>query len=354
MTIQQLRNHVLTTVDPRSDARWAALVDRTPYASLFHAPPWLRAVANTYGLTPQATILGDEETAVAGLAHVRIEDARGARLITNPFSDFCDPLADTAGEWQALTSALLSDRAPYTMRIRHSAWPLQDERLHAEEIGTWHAVDISADEETQWAQLGGSSRRNIRHAQQAGVVVEVSADPTQLREFFDLHRQVRKYKYRLLAQPWAFFEQLHEQFAPNGRLHVLLARVHGHAVGGILAIAWGDSLYYKFNASALDELDVRPNDLLAWESINLARRLSLARLDFGFSDGDQPGLIRYKRKFATVESAVHKLTREGDPVPESARRLGRDLGALTALLTDERVPDDVTEAAGSLLYHYFA
>ncbi len=354
MTIEQARTRVLTTVDPRTDDRWAALVDRTPYASLFHAPPWLRAVANTYGLTPEATILGDQETAVAGLAHVRIDDARGQRLVTNPFSDFCDPLAESASDWEALTGALLTDPAPYTMRIRHSPWPLQDKRLHAEEIGTWHAVDIDTDEEMQWAHLGGSSRRNIRHAQQAGVVVDVSAEPAQLREFFDLHRQVRKYKYRLLAQPWAFFEQLHEAFAPEGRLHVLLARVHGRAVGGILAIAWGDSLYYKFNASALDELDVRPNDLLAWEAIGLARREGLARLDFGFSDGDQPGLVRYKRKFATVESRVHKLTRDGAPVAESARQLGRDLGALTAILTDERVPDDVTEAAGSLLYHYFA
>jgi hypothetical protein len=32
---------------------------------------------------------------------------------------------------------------------------------------------------------------------------------------------------------------------------------------------------------------------------------------------------------------------------------GRELGELTRLLTDESVPDEITERAGAVLYRYF-
>lgn len=339
--------------DPRVDHRWARLVACSPDATLFHSPQWLRAVSETYGIQPLASLLCDGETTVAGTVSARIQDPRGTRLVSFPFSDFMDPLVDSREHWRLLAASVLQEPLPFTTRIRSAPWLLEDSALEAEAIGYWHAVDV-APEDAQWSALGGSARRNIRRARECGLTVEVSSSLEQVREFFDLHRQVRQHKYRLLPQPWAFFEHLHAVFEPEQRLHVLLARHNQVPVGGILAITWGDTLYYKFNASALGQLEVRPNDLLAWEAIALARRLGLARLDFGFSDADQPGLVRYKRKFATVESPVHRVNRIVDAPDPAAEAFGRELSALTAILTDPRVPGDLIEAAGALLYHYFA
>ena len=354
MTSLESRCRVLTHVNPRTDPRWAALTERFPTASLFHAPAWLCTVAKTYDLTPEATILTDGDLPVAGMLHTRVDDARGARVVVNPFSDFCDPLAETEADWNELVTAVLCDPATFSMRIRHSQWPLNDPRLTSEAIGYWHSVELASSEETQWTGLKGSARRNIRHARDAGVVVTVSAERQDLREFYELHRQLRRVKYGLLAQPWEFFENLRDAFAPTGQLHVLLARVDGRTIAGILALAWRNTLYYKFNASAFDGLDLRPNDLLAWEALELARRQGIAHLDFGFSDADQPGLVRYKRKFATEESRVYRLQRPGVPPPASAAAFGASLEALTRLLTDERVPADISEAASRYLYRYFA
>ncbi|MFN8638762.1 MAG: GNAT family N-acetyltransferase [Dehalococcoidia bacterium] len=339
--------------DPRTDPRWARLVALSPDATVFHSPEWLRAVSSTYGLQPVASLLCDGETVIGGTVSARIDDPRGTRLVSFPFSDFMDPLVESCEQWRLLAADLLAEPLPFRARVRRARWLLDDPDLQTEAIGYWHAVDVTT-EDAQWAALGGSARRNIRRAHDSGLSIEIGSTIEQIREFFDLHRQVRKHKYRLLPQPWTFFEQLHAAFEPELRLHVLLARQGGVAVGGILALAWGDTLYYKFNASALGQLGVRPNDLLAWEAIGLARRLGLARLDFGFSDADQPGLVRYKRKFATVESPVHRVSRTAELPPSGGAAFGRDLTALTAILTDPRVPDDLTEAAGALLYHYFA
>jgi hypothetical protein len=76
-------------------------------------------------------------------------------------------------------------------------------------------------------------------------------------------------------------------------------------------------------------------------------------VDWGLSDLDQPGLVAFKRKWASVERRLVTL-RAGSPRerPEQ-REFGAVLDELTRLLTDASVPDDVTAGAGGVLYRYF-
>ena len=72
------------------------------------------------------------------------------------------------------------------------------------------------------------------------------------------------------------------------------------------------------------------------------------------SDLDQPGLVRYKKKFTTQERRVSVLRRVGVGPAGRALEAGGTLGPLTALLTATDVPAAITEQAGDLLYRYFA
>jgi CelD/BcsL family acetyltransferase involved in cellulose biosynthesis len=129
----------------------------------------------------------------------------------------------------------------------------------------------------------------------------------------------------------------------------------GRLIGASVYLKWGDTLYYKFNASAQDALAVRPNNLLVWEGIRLAQSLGCRTLDLGPSDEDQPGLIRFKREFGAVQKDAKFLlwTPPGwsDERGVEARRV---LGELTRLMTSPGVPDDVTAGAGRQFYRYFA
>jgi len=173
-----------------------------------------------------------------------------------------------------------------------------------------------------------------------------------VRTYHRLHCHVRKSKYRLLAQPVAFFENLFEAFSPGDRFTILFAELEGVPVAGSLFLEWGDALYYKFNASV--EQWMRPNDLLIWEGTKLGRRRGLACLDFGLSDPAQPGLVRFKRKFATDEREISMLRwapachldRRGEQVRLAFSRM-------THLLTEPTVPDEITKAAGDELYRFF-
>jgi hypothetical protein len=174
--------------------------------------------------------------------------------------------------------------------------------------------------------------------------------------FFRMHLLTRKNRYRLLAQPFAFFENIFTVFGKDDRVVVLIAERNGVPLAASIFIQFRDVLYYKFNASV--DRKWGANDLLLWRAILFGHRRALSTLDFGVSETNQPGLIGFKRKFASEERDIHFY----DWVPER-RHDARDtrgaeaseiLSYVTQLLTDPAVPDEITRAAGDKLYRLFA
>jgi CelD/BcsL family acetyltransferase involved in cellulose biosynthesis len=338
-------------IDLRHDQYWPLIVKHR-FGSLFTSPPWIEAVAQAFDfqILASAQTAGSKLEAAVPFCHV--SDFRGDRVVCLPFSDYCDPLVEDAASWAGLIEPILSLGMPVTLRCLRNRVPVADDRFRLVGRGLWHGIDLTRSEDELWAGLAPSARQNIRKARRKGVVVVHGRTVEDLRVFHHMHCQLRKSKYRLLAQPLAFFESLYASFAPYDRLTVLLALADDTPIAGTLFLEWGDTLYYKFNAS-LDRR-LRPNDLLVWEGIRLGRQRRLARLDFGLSDPAQLGLVRYKRKFATEEGEISFLRWQppdhSDPNGELA---GETLHRMTHLMTDPSVPDHITRACGDALYRFF-
>ena len=339
-------------LDPRDDPRWEDLV-RGGRGSLFTSPPWIRAVAGTYGFTPQGRVVTDPDGVPrAGLALVDVDDVRGARRVSLPFGDRADPVVGTAADRDDL-GALLADRppgVPWTLRALEPSGLPAVPGAAVTGRAAWHATTIDGSADDAWARLSGSARRNVRAAARRGVTVRADTGPDAVRTFHRLHVARRKRRYGMLAPPEALFDAIWREFSPGGAIVTLLAGVDGGTVAGALFCEWDGVLYYKFGASLDDGLDVRPNDALFWAGIEHAHARGLRALDWGVSDLDQPGLIGFKRKWADVEGSV--VTVRLGPPPDSAR-VDAVLTAATALLTDPAVPDEVSARAGRDLYRYF-
>jgi hypothetical protein len=340
-----------TIIDARSNDLGEYL-RKHRFASLFSSPEWIEVIARTYKIDIMASIAFKQGIHAAILfSHIR--DVRGDRVVCLPFSDYCDPLIDDAGTWNELVEPLLSLGAQVGVRCLRNCLPAEDSRFALHRRAKWHGVDLNRAEDEMWAGLSGQARQNIRHARQSGIVVREGRSVDDVRIFHRMHAHTRKSKYRLLAQPFAFFENLHEIFAQGDRITVLIAELDGTPVAGIFLLLWQNVLYYKFNAS-IDQR-FRPNDLLVWHSMLLGRHRGLTMLDFGLSDPEQEGLVRYKKKFATVERDICFFERQpkmhSDARGEEASKI---LRSMTELLTDPAVPDDITEAAGEKFYRLFA
>ncbi len=338
-------------IDAGNEPQWSQ-VSRRRFSSLFLSAPWLGALAKTYGFTVNASVRFNAGQIEAAIPYCQISDLRGDRIVSLPFSDYCDPLVEDRGSWLQLVGPLLASKVPVTFRCLQNSIPLEDGRFQSKSPALWHGVDLTRTEEELWRGLDGSARQNIRKAQRSGVVVRHGRSIDDVRIFHGMHRNLRKSKYRLLAQPLGFFENIFHEFARFDGINTLIAERDGVAIAGIVLLEWNGTLYYKFNAS-VDQQHC-PNDLLAWTALLYGRERGLARFDFGLSDSAQSGLVRYKRKFATEERPISFLQWHPDGFENTrGEQAGELLHHVTKWLTDPAVPEELTQAAGEKLYRLF-
>ena len=334
---------------------WSAHFSSHRLMSLFSSPEWIEILCHTYSIDIQASLL-QNQSVCAALLFSHIRDVRGDRIVCLPFSDYCDPLVDDVRLWNDVVEPLVPLEVPVRLRCLQNRLPAQDPRFVLSRTAKWHGTDLMRAEDELWAGISPQARQNIRHALRSGVVVREGRSVEDAQIFYRMHLLTRKNKYRLLAQPFAFFENIFTVFGKGDRVAALIAECDGVPLAGIVLLQFRDALYYKFNASV--DQKYRANDLLAWHAILFGHRRALTMLDFGVSENDQPGLIRYKRKFASEEREIHFY----DWVPQRPHNardaLGEEaseiLGYVTQLLTDPAVPDEITRAAGDKLYRLFA
>jgi CelD/BcsL family acetyltransferase involved in cellulose biosynthesis len=323
-----------------------------PAGSLFTSPPWIRAVCESYGFTPEARVSVDAGgRPVGGFAWVTVSDIRGERISALPFCDRADPMVTDPSGWAGLADDALATDTPLTLRCFSDNASVGDARLRSVGEAAWHGTPLGCTEEELHARISSTSRRNLKMADRSGVRVVASTELDGVHAFHRLHVRLRKSKYRLLAQPVEFFERIWQQFTGDDGVITLLAEVDGEVAAGAIYLVWGNRLYYKFGASLAEYLPKRPNDALYWAACKLALSRGLESVDWGISDLDQPGLVSYKRKWASEERRV--VTLRGGPDPTPKTEVGAMLGELTRLFTEESVPDEISTRAGALLYRHF-
>ena len=342
----------VVSADPRTDSRWQTMTETA--GSVFTSPQWIRAVCDSYGFIPQARMTLDSAgVASNGFAWVPLEDITGRRLKSLPFSDRAEPIISDLGAWPCLADDAINDPAPISIRCMAGAVPASDPRLEQVAEAAWHGTVLDAPPDALHLSLHPSARKDIAFAHRQGVYVRESSSLDAVRAFHAIHLSLRKNKYHLLAQSVEFFERIWEEFSGTGGIITLLAYSGEDPVAGGIFLGWRDTLYCKFAASLAGALHVRPNYAVYWHALKWASERGYRLVDWGLSDLDQPGLIAYKRKWADAESRIVTLRRPG-PVPDKAVGSGRLLEDLTALFTDDAVPDSITARGGSLLYRYFA
>lgn len=342
-------------VDPLTEPRWRELMARAD-PMLFHSREWGQVLADTYGFELRATLVSEGSGEVlGGLPWVEVEGLRSSRIVSLPFSDVCPPLLLDARAWPPLRDALTARGLPITMRTLGTPAVTADRTFTVSSRARWHGLSLTDEPHKHLDAFAPSVRRAIRKAINGGVTVKQVPDDEFVPTFMAMHRGVRRHKYGLLAQPDRFIESMRDRFRAIDGWHPLVAFHGGEAIAATVYLRYNDVLYYKFNASLPEALPLRPNNLLVWEGVRLGCELGCRLLDFGASDDDQPGLVRFKRSFGTDELEIVRmryLPPDHDPSLEAAER--ELLAELTRLFTTPGVPGEVSARAGALLYRYFA
>src|SRR5271166_1821988 len=154
-----IQKPAVVLIDPTSDARWRSLLD-CETACLFHAPPWLRAVADAYSFEMSALLaLGPRDVPLGGVAFSVLNDMLGQRVIAAPFCDTCGPLLKSTDVWPPLFAALPRYDAPVNLRFLDGTAMLDDPRLLVTKRARWHTILDITDPVATEARFEGPARR---------------------------------------------------------------------------------------------------------------------------------------------------------------------------------------------------
>lgn len=345
-------------IDPIADPRWTELVSRHPRASVFHTPEWITALRNSYGYAARAlttTQPGKPLTNGLVFCHVR-SWLTGKRVVSLPFSDHCEILADTAAEaaelLDGLSQEVRSAQAAYLELRPIDAPAAVTESLTGAGQFFFHRVDLTpAIDQLRASFHKNCVQRRIRHAERSGLVCERGNSETLLQTFFQLLVQTRR-RHHAPPQPRSWFRNLVTAF--GSRLTIHTASYQGTAVAALMTLEHRDTVTYKYGASDARHHNLAAMPLLFWRVIQDARARGFRLLDLGRTDLKNQGLNEFKNHWAATSSTL-TYYRELNPETAAASRPAQSSSGWRSQFATSffaRLPEPLFRATGSLLYRH--
>lgn len=345
----------LYQIDPIHDARWGKLVENHPRASVFHTTGWLQALKKTYGYRPVAfttSPLNAELRNALVFCHVR-SWLTGGRMVSLPFSDYCEPLFDSEPELNFIMEYLQAD-------LEHRDWKYIEVRpvqggfsRKGEGIGfqparryCLHRLDLRPDLDQIFHSLHkDSAQRRIRRAERAGIVHESGRSTRLLQEFYDLLVLTRG-RHHLPPQPYLWFRNLVDCLGEAVSIRV--AYKERVPIAAVLTLHFRDRVYYKYGCSDLrfKHLGVMP--FLLWKTIEESKREGAEEFDLGRSESENEKLISFKNHWAQRPT---QLVYWRFPAPD-ALALKETWKLSLAKRVFACVPGRLLAATGRLLYRH--
>jgi hypothetical protein len=286
---------------PLTDPRWGEFLQRHPCSSIFHTGAWLEALHRTYGYEPIGVTTCPPGTDLQNAAvFCRVESwLTGRRLVSLPFSDHCDLLADTVTDLTAIASVLKKQLDRDNLRYIE-ARPLHAPNLAALEPAStysycFHQVDLRPDIDTLFRNCHkNSTQRKINRAEREGLTYAEGRSEALVESFYKLYLLTRR-RHVVLPQPKRWFQNLIRSC--GDALKIRVASKDGQPIAAILTIRYKDALVYKYGCSDTRFRPLGGVHLLFWRSIQEAKRDRLCVFDLGRSEWGNPGLTTFKDRW---------------------------------------------------------
>jgi CelD/BcsL family acetyltransferase involved in cellulose biosynthesis len=340
-------------IDPLKDARWPEFLQRHPNASIFHTPGWLEALRRTYGYQPVVFTSSSSTHELAnGLVFCCINSRfTGRRLVSLPFSDHCQPLADNPERLMALLRFL-------EQSLKKEKWRYVELRpltiggsslsgFEQNQTSYIHILNLSGSQDEIFRGFHKDSiQRKIRRAEREGLTYEEGRSEQFLDQFYHLLLRTRR-RHQLPPQPREWFRNLIDCL--GDQLKIRVASRHGQPMASILTLGFKNVLVYKYGCSDAKYHNLGPMHLLFWKSIQEAKNNGLKEFDLGRSDADNEGLVEFKSRWGATQSKLTYLRYPASVVREAS---SEGWGVRIAKRLFLHMPDGFLEAAGKLLYRH--
>lgn len=293
----------LKIVNPLACEDWNREFVSLPGGTFFHSLEWARILAETYHYKPKYMAFYERDKLVDILPFMELKGIlRRRRGVSLPFTDYCGHLKGDPGFLRRALD-LIIDFA------RKSGWRTIELRggdlpdVQASTFFYRHTLDLTGGEEKIMSRFKTSTQRNIRKALRQDVKVSPFNTLESVKVYYDLHCLTRK-RHGVPPQPFSFFKNIFNHVISKNKGFVALAEHAGRFVAGAVYFRFGDMAMYKFGASDVAYQQLRPNNIIIWETIRLLSTEGCRELCFGRTEQGNEGLRRFKRGWGTEEAIV--------------------------------------------------
>lgn len=178
-------------------------------------------------------------------------------------------------------------------------------------IGQWTALSpADANPEALMARINSSARRNVNKAMSQGFSVEI--DCTQV----DPLRQMHQDNMRAIGgrpKNDAFFASLARHFVQGQDYEIYVAKKDGVVIAALLLFYFNLTVEYFTPAVDLAYRTLQPLSLILITAMADAARRGFRWWNWGGTWGNQMGVYRFKRKWASLEQKYLYYTQLNDP-----------------------------------------
>jgi len=313
---------------------WEKVLSAFPDRVVFQSPAWLSFLAETQKAEPVFAAL-KEEGNILGYFSALIMQRCGLRILGSPFRGWSSPymgfnLFPTTP--RRIAAQALSDFAFKDLGCIH--FEVVDSHMTLNEIeglGLTHEIyptmeiDLSQSEETLFGNMSSSCRRNIRHAEKHGVIIEEASDEQFAEDFSAQFKDVFA-KQGLIPHFGADrVRVLIKHVHPTGMLLLLRARdPEGRCIATGVFPAMNQTAFYWGGTSWRQYQKLYPNELLQWYAIRYWKKR-------GIGNYNMVGNKEFKRRFGgrttTVamirKSKYHLVSFLRSSAPQFVRRAQR-------------------------------
>ncbi len=296
----------ISSLDPIITADWDELILSFPSYSFFHSSDWAKVLQETYNFKPHYLKFTESRKTKAVIPLIEVDSFfTGRRVISLPFSDFCEPLISSGVNLKHLRHKVIE----YCKEKGFKSLELRDSEIHLDNsitipAGYQHILDLSFSEEQLFKRLSDNTRRNIKKATNNKVSFEINNSPSALEEFYIMNCYTRK-RHGLPPQPYKFFKSLYEIILSKNNGFISISKYNGKTIAGAVFLLIGQKALYKYGASLFEYQNLRPNNLLMWESIKYLKAHGFNELNFGRTELENTGLRRFKLGWGTEEKILN-------------------------------------------------
>ncbi|MBU0482786.1 MAG: GNAT family N-acetyltransferase [Proteobacteria bacterium] len=283
---------------------WDELVRTFPGCSFFHSVAWSKVLSESYRYTP-AFFVSNKGNNQAVIPIMDVKSAlTGRRGVSLPFTDYCEPLVAGDIKFQDILDQIIQ----YGKRVN---WEFIEFRGGEQFLPGalsssrffGHRLDISLENDKIFSAFKDAFKRNIKKAYAQGVSVQFFETKEAVKEFYRLNCITRK-RHGLPPQPYLFFRKIYEHIISKDQGVVALASHDNKFIAGAVFFHFDGKALYKYGASDITYQNLRPNNLVMWESVRWYREKGFKSLCLGRTEIENHGLRQFKLALGAEEYTI--------------------------------------------------